>query len=97
MGGQVVLGHIVLALALGEVDEVEAPVGHEAVDAHHEALGDRVHEGGGDEGHPTVALEEPDDPRRVHELGLVQIQVHPVDALDLQGDVVGEDIGDACG
>ena len=97
VGGQVPVGHVVLALALGEVDQVEAPVLDEAVDAEHEVFADRVHERRGDEGHPPVALEEPDDPRRVHELGLVEVQVHPVDALDLQGYVVGEDVGDAGG
>jgi hypothetical protein len=95
VSGQAPVGHVVLALALGAVDQVQAPVLDEAVDGNHEALADRVHQGAGDEGHPPVGPEEPHHPAWVHQPGLVQVQVHPVDALDLEGDVVGEDVANA--
>ncbi len=36
--------------------------------------------------------EEPDHPSRVHELWDIQVEVHPVDELDLEGDMVVEHI-----
>jgi hypothetical protein len=90
---QVALGHVVLALARGEVHQGDPLRLDEGVDGGHEVLGHGVHEGRGNEGPAPVVLEEPNDARLVHQLGLVDVEVHPVDALDLQAHVVSEDIG----
>jgi hypothetical protein len=44
-----------------------------------------------------VQLEEPDDTELVLQTGLVEVQVHPVDALDLQSDVLGENVTGTAG
>ena len=59
------------------------------------SLRDRVHQRRGREGEPRWPRKKPDHARRVLQLGDIEVQVHPVDALDLQRDVVGEHVGDA--
>ena len=39
-----------------------------------------------------MQLEEPDHPELVLQLGLVEVQVHPVDALHLESHMIGENI-----
>jgi hypothetical protein len=63
------------------------------LDAGDEGLGDRLHEGGRGERIALVEPEERDDPERVHELGHVGVEVHSVDTLDLQGDMLLQDLG----
>ncbi len=91
------MGHVVLALPGAEVDQIHALVGDEAVDGRHEGLRDRVHEHRGHEREPPVELEEAHHPEIVLQTRLVEVEVHPVDALDFQRDVVAEDIGHAAG
>lgn len=91
------MGDVVLALALGEVDQVQALVIDEPVDPRDERVGHRVHQGGGGKRHPPVALEEPDHTAGVHQLGLVEVQVHAVDAVELEHDVVIEHVGHSGG
>jgi len=42
---------------------------------------------------PAVEVEERRSPARVLQARLVDVAVHPVDRLDLEGDVTVEDIG----
>jgi hypothetical protein len=44
-----------------------------------------------------VTLEEPDHAELVLQLGLVEVEVHAVDALHLKGHVLGEDLTGAAG
>ena len=44
-----------------------------------------------------MALEEADHPARPHQLGLVQVEIQPVDRLQLEDDMLVENIGDAAG
>ena len=55
-------------------------------------LGDRVHQRRGDELEPPVALEEADHAQLMLQLGLVQVQVQPVDALKLEGHMLVEHV-----
>jgi hypothetical protein len=72
-------------------------VGNETVDGGHEVLGHRIHERRRSEGHPPVPLEEPHHPARPHQLGLVEVEVHPIDALQLEHDMVVEHVGHTSG
>ena len=89
--------HIVLALTPDEVDHRHLVVAAEPVDRTDEALADRVHQRRGRERRPAMAAEEPHHPVHVLQPGLVHVQVHPVDALHLHGDVLTQDISDAAG
>ena len=59
-----------------------------------EGLADRVHEGRRGEGLAAVEAEERRDTTVGLQAGLIDVEVHAVDAFDLKGDVVVEDIGD---
>jgi hypothetical protein len=95
--GEVVMGDVVLALTPGEVDHRHARVATEPVDRGDKPLSDRVHQRRRGERRSPVPTEEPDRPVHMLQPGLVDVEIHPVDALDLQGDVVIEDISDAAG
>lgn len=90
--GQVLVRDVVLAFALLEVHEVEAVGVDEAVDRADELVGGRRHEDGGDEGLALVGPEEVGDAICEGELGLVEVQVHAVDALEFHGHVASEDV-----
>jgi len=44
-----------------------------------------------------MPAEEPRHPRRVLQPRLVDVQIHPVDAIHLERDVLSQDISDAAG
>jgi hypothetical protein len=67
----------------------------EVGDVGHELLADRVHQRRGGEWHPPMAFEEADHAQLVLQTGLVDVQIHTVDALDLQRDTLGQHLGDA--
>jgi hypothetical protein len=93
----VLVGHVVFALPRGKVHQRHALVLDELVDRGHKRLGDGVHQRGGDKRVAPVAFEEPDDAEFVLQLGLVEVEVHAVDALHLKGHVLGEDLTGAAG
>ena len=95
--GQVGLGDVVLALTLLEGDQVDTVLGDEVLDVGHEASGHRVHECRRSERRSPVALEESHHAGLVLELGHVEVQVHAIDALDLQGHVIVEHFGHRTG
>jgi hypothetical protein len=90
--GQVLLGHVVLALPRDELDQVQAALVDEPVDRRHERPRDRGHHRPRRERQPPMTLEEPDHAQLPLQLGHVQVQVHPIDRLDLQRDVARQDI-----
>ena len=92
MPGQVPPGHLVLALALGEPDQVQAADVDVVADVGGEPLGHRAHQRRGHELVPAVVAEEPVDALPVLQPRLAEGQQHPVDAADLQRHVTGQDL-----
>jgi hypothetical protein len=80
--------HVVLALTADEVDHRHVVVPAEPVDRSHERLADRVHQRRRGEPVPPVAAQEPRHPGRVLQPRLAHVEVHPVDALHLERDVI---------
>jgi hypothetical protein len=94
MAGQVLVHHVVLALSLGEVHVGHVVRADVAVDVVDECLGHLGHQRRRGVGEPAVAGEELDRPARVLQARLIHVEVHPVDRLDLERDVAGQDVGD---
>ena len=92
--GVVLLGDVVLALPLGEGDQGDLFLLDEALDRGDEGLAHRVHEGRGGEGLAAVEAEEGGDAAVGLQPGLIDVEVHAVDAFDFQSHVVLEDFGD---
>ena len=92
--GQVLVHHVVLALALDEVHPRHTLVGGETMDRGTERVGHLGQRRGRGDRQPQLPVDVTDDPSRVLQLRNVHVQVHPVDALNLEGHVLGEDIGD---
>ena len=88
---QELMGDIVFTLSVGEVDDRYALVFGEAVEGGDEVLADRLQQRRRREGLAPMVAEERHNSSGELQAGLVDVQVHPVDALDLQGHVVGED------
>jgi hypothetical protein len=93
MVGQALLGEVVFALVLGEVHQVKAVAVHEVADAVDECLGHRGHQRRGGEPVAAVEVEERGRAARVLQQRLVDVEVHPVDRLDLERDMPVQDIG----
>ncbi len=91
------MSDVVFAFPGSEVDQVDAVIGDEPVDVGHEGFRDRVHQRRGHEREPAMALEEADHPQLVLQTGLIEVQVHPVDALDLQGHMIRKNVGNGAG
>lgn len=92
---QILLGEIVLALVLAEADQIHAGLADEALDIGHERLGL-----GGDcrrrrEALAEMAAKIPDHAAHALQLGNVDAEVHPIDALALEHDMVAQDIANA--
>ena len=92
--GQIGRRHLILALALGEGEQRDAVGLGEGLDGLDEGVADGGEQGGGGEEVSAVVAQEADDAPLALELGDVDVEVHAVDALDFQGDVVAQDIGD---
>ena len=90
----VLLGDVVLALPLGEGDQGDLFLLDEAIDRGDEGLAHGVHEGRGGEGLSAMEAEESGHAAVGLQPGLVDVEVHAVDAFDLEGHVLLEDIGD---
>jgi hypothetical protein len=89
--GQVPLGEVVLAF-LAEVHQIQAVRLSEVVNVRDEGLGHRIHQRCRGELITPVPDEEDRDPAAVLQPGLIDVQVHPVDALDFQHHVIGQDV-----
>jgi hypothetical protein len=66
---------------------------HEGVHGGPEALADRLHDHRRGEELPPVLAKEVDHAAFRLQPGDVEVEVHPVDALQLPGDVMGDDVG----
>ena len=93
VAGQVAPGDLVLALPLGEADQVQAADVDVVADVRGEPLGHRAHQRRGHELVPAVMAEEPVDALPVLQPRLPEGQQHPVNAADLQPHVTGQDLG----
>jgi hypothetical protein len=92
------VGHeVVFALVFLEGEERDMVLLGEALGGSDEGLGDGIHEGGGSERIAAVMTEEPSDTALGLERGDEDVEVHAVDALKLEGNVVVEDLGNAVG
>ena len=89
----VLLGNVVLALALGEGDQGDLFLLDEAIDRSDERLAHGVHQRRSGEGRSAVKAEESSHATVSLQPGLVDVEVHPVDAFDFQGHVLLEDFG----
>ena len=82
VASEVLVRDVVLALTLLEMHQVEAVGVDELVDRADERIGDRRHEGRGDKRLALVGPEEMGDPVGEGQLGLVEVEIHPIDALE---------------
>jgi len=85
--------HLVLALPLHEVHPRHALVHGETAHRSAERVGDLAQRRGRGNRQPELAMDVTHDPRGVLQLRHVDIEIHPVDALDLEDSVLGNDIG----
>lgn len=88
--GQVLVHHIVLALPLREVHDRHALGPGEAGDVGDELLRHGRHQRGRGDRSPSVSGQEPHDLTGALQLRDEHVEVHPVDALDLEHDVIPE-------
>jgi hypothetical protein len=86
--------HVVLALALAEVHPRHPEVPSEAAHRRAERVGDLPQRRGRGDRQPELALDVAEQPAGVLQLRHVDVAVHPIDALDLEHHVIGQDIGD---
>ena len=89
--------HVVLALAPGEIDPGNAVAVREGSQPRHEVPAHRSdHRGRGDR-LAQMTVDEPGNPFDPLQLGHIQVEVHPVDRFDLECHVTGQDISHAAG
>jgi hypothetical protein len=88
------LGDVVLAL-LAEVHQFQAAGGDEVMDVRDERLRHRVHQRRGRKLVTAVPDEEAASPGAVLQPGLPDVEVHPVDALNLETHMIGKDISNS--
>jgi hypothetical protein len=82
-------------LPLLEREQRHAVRVREGVNRRHERLADGVHQHRRGKRMAAVLPEERGHPARVLQLGHVRVEVQPINALDLQRDVLTQDFGDA--
>ncbi len=87
---QVLPGDLVLALPLGEMDQIQVACVDVVVDVRREHLGHRMHQRRGDIPVPAVMAEKPVDPRPVLQPGLAEAEQQPVHRADLEHHMIGE-------
>src|SRR5580658_62827 len=92
---QVFLHHIILALALVELHQRNLLLFREMLHRRHEGFGHGVHQGRRGEFVAAVTAEKLGDSAFALQHRHVDIEIHPVDALQLESHMVIEDIGDA--
>jgi hypothetical protein len=92
--GQVFCRDIVFALPLGEGEDWDGVRGGEVGDGLDEGVADGSEQRRGGKAMSAVVPEKADHAQFALQLGDVDVEVHAVDAFDLQGHVRAEDIGD---
>jgi hypothetical protein len=93
--GQVLVHHIVLALPLDEADHRHTPLPGERGDRRDERLRDWSERRRRRQRITQVVVNEPDQRPRMLQRGHVHVAVHPINALNLQRHMMGEDISHA--
>jgi len=88
-------GNLFLVLLLLKSEEGERARLDEALDRGHELSRHGTHEGGGSDRLASMLTKELHHPAGILQVGDVGIEVHAIDALHFQGDVVFQDRGDA--
>jgi hypothetical protein len=89
--------NIVLALSLLEVNDRDVVLRQEVIDLPQKRVRHDSHQGGGSNG---LAAMKPEKTSRLLfrlQLGLIDIEVHAIDALDFQGHMVADDFSDGAG
>jgi hypothetical protein len=81
-------------LTLLEADDRDSVIEREAIDAAEEPLSDLLHLVGGHSPLPIVVAEELEHRSGCLELGLVDVEIDPVEGLQFENHVVLNDIGD---
>src|SRR5206468_2175009 len=90
-----VLGrHVVLALPFGVGEQGDMLGFDKGLDGLNKGVTDGGEQGGGGVEVPAMVAEVADQAQFPLELGDVDVEVHTVDALDGQGNVVPQDVGD---
>jgi len=92
---QILLRDVVLALVLAKAHQVNPAVGHEMLDGPHEGRGLRCHCRRRGETLAEVAAQVPHHAAHALQLRHVDVEVHPVDALALEHDVLAQDFANA--
>ena len=85
---------VVLALALDEVHPREILIAGIAVDRGAEPVGDPSQRRGRGHRQPELLMDVTDQTGGILQPRHVDVEIHPVDALDLEDDMLGNDIGD---
>jgi hypothetical protein len=91
--GEVLMHHLVLAMPLDEVDPGHSLIHRKPAHRGAERVGDLAQRRGRGDRQAALPIDVPDDPGWVLQLRHVDVEVHPVDALDLEDRVFSEDIG----
>ena len=89
------MGHVVLALSLSEIDHRNVVISREAVETGNEVLADRLQQRRRREGMAPMVTQERHHPLHVLQSRLVDVQIHPIDALHLESDMSGENLSSA--
>src|SRR3982751_1377376 len=87
---QMLGGNIILALPFAKLHHRNLSLFRECIHGRDKAFADRVHQGAGNKRVSAMVAEEPDHAQFPLQLRYVHVQVHPVDSLDLQADVIGK-------
>jgi len=92
---QLLVHDVVLALTLDEVHPRDLLLPGKAVHLGGEPVGDLGQRRGRGDRQPQLAVDVPDQASGVLQPRHIHVQVHPVDALHLEGHVLGDDFGHA--
>jgi hypothetical protein len=85
--------HIVFALAFAKQHDGKAMPRDKAVELHHKPPAHRAHQGRGGQRLPAMVAEKAHRPIRALQPWHVDVEVHAVDPLDRQPDMIGEKLG----
>ena len=92
---QMLCHHVVFALAFAKLDQRDLMLRRVAFQLGNEVPAHRAHHRGGWHRQSTMLAEKPHYSLFMLQLGHVDVEVHPVDPLDRQFNVMAEDIGHA--
>jgi len=90
-------GHVVLALSLAKLDHRNVVLRDEGIDLSQKRVGHDAHQRRGSHRLAAMKAEEASGLLLRLEFRLIDIEVHPIDAFDFQGDVIVDDVGNAAG